>query len=296
MSSWDKELNWDLRGWTLMAGLGALVVLAWVVFWGARVRGEPARCAHGFISMEARCCADGQGLSAGQCVGLPQKCALPFVLIKGSSPGCVYPNEKVKISGGSVVLGPTDWDSVDVVKRHRVVVRSFAIDKTEVSYHDYEQCVQKGSCTSLTQGSEPGLPVTGISPQRAQEFCAHLGGRLPTPAEWIFAASGKEARRYPWGAHGLACRRSSYGIISGPCANHAITPDLVGSRPLGRTPEGLLDMSGNVAEWARDVRGVLSVHGGSFRSKNASELKTWSQQSPDVGDDVGFRCAYLAED
>jgi formylglycine-generating enzyme required for sulfatase activity len=84
-----------------------------------------------------------------------------------------------------------------------------------------------------------------------------------------------------------------YGLVRGPCArSDAAGPDAVGSRPDGATPEGLLDMVGNVAEWVRQGDHYVAM-GGSFKSELASELKVWSQQAASgARADVGFRCAY----
>jgi formylglycine-generating enzyme required for sulfatase activity len=140
---------------------------------------------------------------------------------------------------------------------------------------------------------EPMLPWTNVDPERAERHCQRRGGRLPTLDEWMFAASGSEGWRFPWGQTGLVCRRAVYGLSRGPCARgkHA-GPDAVGSRPDGSTPEGLLDMVGNVAEWVRDGGRIVAA-GGSFGSELASELKTWSlDATATAGPDVGFRCAY----
>lgn len=292
MSTWDRKLDLGFRGWKwVTSALGASAV-AWVVLLGTRARDEPTRCPAGFLSMDARCCAQGQGSSAGQCVGLPEFCPAPFQLVKDPTPGCVHPNERILIEGGSVTLGPTDWDSIEVVEKRTVVVRSFMMDQVEVTAHRYLRCVADGLCEALPVEMEPGRPVTGLSPESALKYCASAAGRLPTPAEWVYAASGPEGRRFPWGAHGLVCRRASFGLLNGPCAHGGILPDLAGQHPDGNTPEGIFDLSGNVSEWALTDTGQASVHGGSFRSKNAGDLKAWSTKPPKASDEVGFRCVY----
>lgn len=295
MASWDKAGGFGLGGWTLAASLTAAVLLAWVVFFGSKVRSEPRRCGDALLPMETRCCAPGQGISAGRCVGVPSRCKAPFVLVEGPTAGCALVPRRVLIEGGSVTLGPTDWDSADLVTKQSVSVHSFYIDESEVNVNEYERCVRGGLCKAIPSGKEPGLPVTGVSFEAASDYCAFRSGRLPTPAEWVFAASGPEARRFPWGAHGLVCRRAVFGLVTGPCAEGGILPDLAGSRAPGRSSEGVLDLSGNVAEWSLSEEGKPSVHGGSFRSKHASDLKVWSQRKPVAGDDVGFRCVYPVE-
>jgi formylglycine-generating enzyme required for sulfatase activity len=204
------------------------------------------------------------------------------------------PPDKISFEAGSVTVGPTDWDSVDVVKKNTVAVRPFAIDRSEVTHHQFQKCVRAGLCKPLADadGAEPGRPVTSISPARANEFCAFQAGRLPKPAEWIFAASGPDGRRFPWGEHGLVCRRAAFGLVDGPCSKEGIFPDLAGAHPDGKTEEGLHDLAGNVGEWTLDETGKATVRGGSFRSKTAGNLKVWSTEAPQVRDDVGFRCVY----
>jgi formylglycine-generating enzyme required for sulfatase activity len=183
-----------------------------------------------------------------------------------------------------------------VVEKTTVVVLPFAIDRSEVTHSQFDSCVRAGLCTAAPsqKDAEPGQPITGISHKGATQYCAFHAGRLPTPAEWIFAASGADARRFPWGAHGLVCRRAAFGLVDGPCAEEGIFPDLAGVHPDGASPDGIFDLAGNVAEWTLTEDGIPSVRGGSFRSKTASNLKVWSTRPAAEADDAGFRCAYPA--
>jgi formylglycine-generating enzyme required for sulfatase activity len=135
--------------------------------------------------------------------------------------------------------------------------------------------------------------VVNVAPGEAQTFCRFLGGRLPTAAEWLFAATGIDVRRYPWGRTGLVCRRAAFGLAAGPCAEGARGPELAGFRPDGATPEGVQDLAGNVAEWTIEADDVFAARGGSYLSQVAAELKTWAVE-PNHGPapHIGFRCAY----
>ncbi len=202
------------------------------------------------------------------------------------------PPAKVRIEGGTLTLGPTDWDSSDIKRRRTLTVSSFLIDSVEVTVNRYQKCVQAGLCSKQEVVQEPGLPLTGLSAAESEAFCAYAGGRLPTESEWMFAAMGPQGRRFPWGSHGLVCRRAVFGLVDGPCAEDGSSPELAGMRPEGATPEGVFDLAGNVAEWTRDEDGSLWIKGGSFRSKRAGELKNISRGLPEKGDDVGLRCVY----
>jgi formylglycine-generating enzyme required for sulfatase activity len=137
--------------------------------------------------------------------------------------------------------------------------------------------------------------VTGVTPEEAEQLCLLSGGRLPTADEWVMAASGTEPRRFPWGQTGLVCRRASFGLVDGPCSEGATGPELSGARPDGKTPEGVLDLAGNVAEWTREADGSYRARGGSFRSREAGELKSWAVEPMPAerrARHIGFRCAY----
>ena len=107
--------------------------------------------------------------------------------------------------------------------------------------------------------------------------------------------AGAAARRFAWGSSGLVCRRAAFGLSTGPCARQD-QPELAGSRPDGASPEGVLDLIGNVAEWTSEPGGGFAARGGSYRSTAAAELKSWAVEAGGDGGakslHIGFRCAY----
>lgn len=289
MPAWNRKIDFSFRGWIVASLFLASMIVTWTVILGSAAKQAPLRCRTGFIATGARCCAPGQVLAEGHCTGAPLRCPDPYQL---SQKGCVLPPARITVDAGSVSLGPTDWDSAELVGHVTYSVRTFSMDQAEVDHERYSACERAGICQNISSFTEPGAPVTGISVDEAARFCNFSGGRLPTAAEWVFASAGSEARRFPWGAHGLVCRRASYGLSSGPCATRGTQPELPGMRWEGRSADGFLDLVGNVAEWVVDDRGSPSLRGGSFRSKTASELKTWSVAPARIADDVGFRCSY----
>ena len=147
-------------------------------------------------------------------------------------------------------------------------------------------------------------PVVQISQQDAAAFCAAYGLRLPSDAEWEYAARGRDRRRYPWGegppetASGE--RRANFGQIECCAADDkdgygGTAP--VGSFPSGRSPFGLLDMAGNVWEWTStpyppDPAKVTLRGGGWGNNPYCLRVSYRHGNPPDVGlDMVGFRCA-----
>ena len=150
--------------------------------------------------------------------------------------------------------------------------------------------------------SQASWPATYIPWQDAQAYCewAVPGGRLPTEAEWEFAARGTDGRLYPWGNSFTSALVDSLEAGLGH-------PEPVGAHPGAAGPFGVLDMSGNVWEWCADdyksYPGQTSafaipddakvIRGGSFKSDQEHVTTTTrnldhaSTRSPLIG----FRCA-----
>ena len=166
----------------------------------------------------------------------------------------------VAIPAGPFVRGDDSGDP-DERPQRRFELPTFAIDRTEVTRAAYDRCVAKGA--SRAQGSTPApdsapatLPVVMTSWHDAAAYCAWVGKRLPSEAEWEKAARGSDGRRYPWGSE-FACARGNFGNFAGDgrCAEDGAPghPLPVGSFPGGASPYGVLDLAGNVWEWVADV-------------------------------------------
>jgi len=283
--------------WPQILGLfGALVLacfaLGAVILIALRFRTESNPCGYELQALGPVCCAPGQLLNQGHCVGSDFSCPEGMLRVEQPHPGCVLENQVVELEPGRLVLGPMDWEAEGRVAPRDVKIGRFMLDSLEVTVARWDLCVAAKTCAKLPGYLEPGQPVTSITPAVAERFCLYNGGRLPTSDEWLYAASGSPARRFPWGNTGLVCRRSAFGLVKGPCSEGAVAPTLAGSRPDGMTPEGLHDMAGNAAEWTREGKGFVA-RGGSFRSEQAADLKAWASEktnAPSVH--IGFRCAY----
>jgi len=275
----------------LLAGAACLLAAASIGFTVAIAlshRTGPARCPDGLVAEGARCCGEGQRSEGGRCIGPPRRCAETQT---PTPSGCVAPPNRITYAAARSSIG-ADWDGAERNRSGVVAVAAFELDSTEVTVARWAACSAAKNCEPLPASSEPGEPVRGVTPEQAEAFCRFAGGRLPTGAEWGVAAMGNDARRFPWGGTGLVCRRAAYGLTAGPCADGATGPELAGSRPDGATPEGALDLSGNVAEWTKEARGGYAARGGSFRSTSAAELKSFAAETSAVRLDIGFRCAY----
>ena len=269
--------------------------LSFAVVLGGRASQEPKRCPEETYSVDnsARCCAAEQIEQEGSCYGRPRSCPAGFDIRDDS---CVVIPHRVAIPSGRVRVGPSDWDSHGhVVDREVVVDSPFFIDATEVTFEQWDACARDGACPHVRVGGESGQPVRWITLASARAYCRWAGGDLPTDEQWILAAAGNNARRYAWGDTGVVCGRSDWGKAYGPCKESSTaSPEWSGLMASDRTPEGVIGLSGGVSEWVlSNELGV--IRGGSYKSKAATQLRTWWSElrDPDVAyDDVGLRCAY----
>ena len=167
----------------------------------------------------------------------------------------------VSMPGGTFQMGDTlAQGSVNEQPVHSVTLSGFEITKTEVTVRQYAVCVAAGSCTAPTTGAncnwnDPGYeehPVNCVTWYQAKVFCTWAGGRLPTEAEWEYAArSGGQDNLYPWGFEEANCTYAVMDEYTGAGCGTGRTM-AVCSKPEGNTEQGLCDMAGNVWEWVED--------------------------------------------
>ena len=241
---------------------------------------------------------------------------------------------QVYIPQGSFQMGGMDSTaSTDEKPVHKVDMKGYWIDKVEVTNAMYLLCVQAGVCsppqnlTSETRQSyfnNPEFndyPVVNVSWDSARQYCEWAGRRLPTEAEWEYAARGTTINTYPWGEDKPDATRANFNYMLGDT-------NRVGSYTSGASPFGVLDLAGNVFEWTNDYfdgeyyasgpasnpSGPLarsayykrSVRGGSFADGEA-EIRAANRASVlgpnfdadlgsaayvgDFSSRIGFRCA-----
>jgi formylglycine-generating enzyme required for sulfatase activity len=166
--------------------------------------------------------------------------------------------EMVYVPGGTFEMGSTAGED-DEQPVHEVILDSFWIDQTEVTNSQYARCRADGMCSIpyLTSSARrdnyfgvseyDDYPVIFVEWGQADTYCQWAGARLPTEAEWEYAARGPDGNKYPWG--------SDLPIDTDSLLNHNWSigdTTQVGSYPDGASWVGALDMAGNVWEWVAD--------------------------------------------
>jgi len=160
------------------------------------------------------------------------------------------PDSMVSVPAGWFTMGQDNERRSNRPQR-QVYLDAYAIDRAEVTNAAFGEFISqtgfqpaRGWDESLAR-DQGDLPVVAILWEEADAYCRWAGKRLPTEAEWEKAARGVDARVYPWGDAWDASRANT--AEEGPGG-----PLPVGSYPQGASPYGLLDMTGNIAEWVND--------------------------------------------
>ncbi len=217
----------------------------------------------------------------------------------------------VLIPGGNFVMGDDEE-----YPRQEVFLGPFYLDRYEITTGRYAKFLASTGSLALPDGWEEvdltrseELPVSGVNWNDAAAYCQWVGRRLPTDAEWEKAARGTDARRYPWGNEPPMPDRANYQNHAPSTYDGGLTK--VGTYPAGRSPYGIHDLAGNVAEWVADwysdsvpladlrnpkgpASGTARVIRGSGRFDPPERLvitKRYHAASDNRAWDIGFRCA-----
>jgi formylglycine-generating enzyme required for sulfatase activity len=241
-----------------------------------------------------------------------------------------------------LIDGHADEPFEDEHPEHDVYLDAFEIEQTEVSNAQYRTCVAAGACAdpiapdiigSAAYYTEPAFddfPVVNVTWQMASDYCAWRGRRLPTEAEWEKAARGpNDDRIYPWGWLDPTCDMANLSVLT------AASDDDVGETvetchefptPVeyyanSESPFGLLNVTGNAAEWVADYYAAdyydgqvwpdnadnpagppegesRVVRGGGYLSSALFARVSFREHKPEDYYDVtiGFRCASGGEE
>ncbi|MBL8717238.1 MAG: SUMF1/EgtB/PvdO family nonheme iron enzyme [Myxococcales bacterium] len=221
--------------------------------------------------------------------------------------GELQPHEAC-ILGGKLRRGPPDCNVDDPAHKaacpgETLTVKTFVLDREEVSGKRWDACVAIGKCRKVDVS--PTLPVTSVTAKEAEAFCAFEKARLPTDAEWELAAAGLAGRAFPWGN---AKPGAANAVFTDDPSKAPAGPVATDAAPTGENPEGVVHLAGNVAEWTStpapktapwpeimddDDQPRRWVRGGSFRH-DWDALRAWAREAwPESRRDprIGFRCA-----
>ena len=247
-------------------------------------------------------CTANSTCSAGQCI-----CNSGYEARDGQCVTAITQKSgMVHIPAGSFMMGCSSGDSEcdddEKPAKKVTLTKGFYMDATEVTQGEYERVMGKNP--SYFQSCGADCPVEQVSWNDAKAYCEKVGKRLPTEAEWEYAARGGSSTAYYWG-------KSIDGAYAWYSDNSGSKTHAVGQKKANGF--GLYDMAGNVWEWVADCydsdwyskmpatnpvntctgSGNRVLRGGSWNYYAWSTRVSYRLRNlPDYRYDyVGFRCA-----
>lgn len=237
----------------------------------------------------------------------------PFLLLLVLLPGCALlrgPERPdplmVAVPGGRFVMGDTTGANVDAaLPLHEVEVAPFAMMAWETTFAEFDQFARARGLALPDSGDfgRGARAVVNVTWDEAAAFCDWIGARLPSEAEWEWAARGATAaRRYAGTDDSTEVPRF---------ARYADNAEVFATREATRAPSplGFYDLSGNAWEWIGAYHEFLPhedgpveidleaipkriLRGGSFRSPTEQLQTSWRASTlRDIRSDmIGFRC------
>ncbi|MCP5003724.1 MAG: formylglycine-generating enzyme family protein [Planctomycetes bacterium] len=204
-------------------------------------------------------------------------------------------NEVIDEKDGSVLLHVPAGPFFVSNGKASIDIKEFYIDKHPITNKQYNKFIEE------TQHELPEFwederfnnleqPVVGVNWEDATAYANWAGKRLPEENEWEKAARGTDGREYPWGNTKPV---ETLAVFDLDPVVGASSP--VGKHPLGTSPYGCHDMSGNVWEWCQEwytVGKYRVVRGGSWLNHLYVLKCSYRSCSVPIGKDnnVGFRC------
>jgi formylglycine-generating enzyme required for sulfatase activity len=236
-------------------------------------------------------------------------------------------NEMLFIPSGEFVMGSEAPDASPTERPvAKVAVSRFFLSRYLLTNAAYEE-FDPSHLRKRMPGAGDRYPVVHVSSIDAIKFCQWLSSRerkkyrLPTEAEWEYAARGTDGRKFPWGNYqnrgdlaNFADRNTVFAWSDRELDDGYAETSPVGVYPLGASPFGLEDMAGNVWEWCLDYYGPYTpaakvnprgptagsrrvYRGGSWKSRfNSLRATVRNSNAPSFScNDLGFRIACECE-
>lgn len=295
-----QRLVWGL-------GIAAALLLTAGLFFGLGygllyIRQGPAREVVVVVTATGLPIAATPAATAARAATLPPKAT--------ANPSLGIGSTQTRAKDGMVMVYVPAVTDYSMSSNYQVSLDAFWMDEHEVTNAMYKKCVEAGGCESpsdLLYYNNQNYPVVYVDWNKANAYCAWADVRLPTEAEWEYAArGGLNGQDYPWGDETPFCTPSAEnGAQYGLCFPNSP----IGVKNFQPNGYGLYDMAGNVREWVGDWYGnypsgsfenPTGPKGGKYRVlrggswvDNVDDLRVSDRAgfNPDATVDyIGFRC------
>jgi serine/threonine-protein kinase len=236
-----------------------------------------------------------------------------------SNPETDAPPGMVYVPGGVLKVGRDEGGEENERPAHSMTINPFYLDRIEVTNEEYRKFIEATGYIApptwqngrYPEGADKN-PINDVTWEDASIYAKWASKRLPTEAEWEYAARGPEGRIYPWGN---VWKTGAANVLAIAGEKRQIMP--VGQFPAGASPYGILDLSGNLWEWTSSdykeypggkifvpdgYSNLKVIRGGSFESTGKYATATlrsgwpatrinWPVGTEPSYSQTGFRCA-----